>query len=91
MTHDEFCPISSTECPPSLLGQHTLMLENSQDSWICDTCMQECFCNALKEARKSEREKITADVSAMNCRVHDYEDGMCHVAIDDLIKMLETP
>lgn len=91
MNHDEFCPISNTQCPPSILGQHTIMLENSEDVWLCDTCMQECFCSALKKARESEREKILTEVSIMNCRVHDYEDGMCHVAIDDLMKMLETP
>lgn len=49
-----------------------------------------CQCAVIAKVRKSEREKMLTEVSIMNCRVHDYEDGMCHVAIDDLIKMLET-
>ena len=48
------------------------------------------WCWIIAKTRKDERNKLHEKVSTMNCRVHDYEDGMCHVAIDDLIKMLET-
>jgi hypothetical protein len=53
--------------------------ERSRESWEA----------GYKEGKAAEREKILTEVSIMNCRVHDYEDGMCHVAIDDLMKMLE--
>jgi hypothetical protein len=80
MNHDSFCPVTWHE------DAHWDWSYHCDDE--CDDI--ECRCEEIAKIRANEREKILAGVLMTECSMHDYENSICHLSIDQLTDMLET-
>ena len=55
MTHDPWCPISTTPCVPDPDGVHRIIL--AEPYRMCDACLRECHCETAAKVRADEGAK----------------------------------
>lgn len=53
-------------------------------------CNCQCICEEIADIRADEREKILSEISITECSMHDYDEGMCHISIEQLMDILEN-